>query len=204
MRHLWWGCVSLHLEALCVRGKWITSPFLVIFIFYYKASVKETKTISGNASVWKIVLWQESKWCCYTSQRKYFFRLEEIVSRAVGQHSPTPGDEQTSIRETTTWTLDVLVRSYPWNRIIFPFFVCFWVGSITKHLTRWSGDVMKGPGHKNFNAVSHNRSRPEVLFLNLTWLLRGQISSVLIQLLLFAFSNRKFGRHGKWSVTFWQ
>ena len=24
---------------------------------------------------------------------------------------------------------------------------------------------MKRPGHKNFNAVSHNRSRPEVLFL---------------------------------------
>ena len=61
------------------------------------------------------------------------------------------------------------------------------------HLTtRWSGDVMKRPGHKNFNAVSHNRSRPEVLFLNLTWQSRGQISWVLLQLLLFAFSNRKF------------
>ena len=63
---------------------------------------------------------------------------------------------------------------------------------------------MKRPGHKNVNAVSHNRSRPEVLFLNLTWRSRGQISSILLQLLLFAFSNRKFGRHGKWSVTFWQ
>ena len=70
--------------------------------------------------------------------------------------------------------------------------------------TRWSGDVMKRPGHKNFNAVSHNRSRPEVLSLNLTWRSRGPISSVLLQLLLFTFSNRKFGRHGKWSVTFWQ
>ena len=70
-------------------------------------------------------------------------------------------------------------------------------------LTRWSGDVMKRPGHKYFIAVSHNRSRPEMLFLNLTWRSRGQISSVLLQLLLFAFSNRKFGRHGKWSVTFW-
>ena len=57
---------------------------------------------------------------------------------------------------------------------------------------------------QNFNAVSHNRSQPEVLFLNLTWRLRGQISSVLLQLLLFAFNNSKFGRHGKWSVTFWQ
>ena len=37
------------------------------------------------------------------------------------------------------------------------------------HCTRLSGDVMKRPGHKNFNAVSHNRSRPEVLFLNLKW-----------------------------------
>ena len=55
---------------------------------------------------------------------------------------------------------------------------------------------MKRPGHKNFNAVSHNRSRPEVLFLNLTWRSRGQISLVLLQLLLFAFSDRKFGRHG--------
>ena len=63
---------------------------------------------------------------------------------------------------------------------------------------------MKRPGHKNFNAVSHNHSRPEVLCLNLTWRSRGQISSVLLQLLLFAFSNRKFGRHGKSSVTFWQ
>ena len=70
--------------------------------------------------------------------------------------------------------------------------------------SRWSGDVMQKPGHKNFNAVSHNRSRPKVLFFNLTWRWRGQISSVLLQLLLFAFSNRKFGRHGKWSVTFWQ
>ena len=63
---------------------------------------------------------------------------------------------------------------------------------------------MKRPGHKNFNAVSHNRSRPEVLFLNLTWRSRGQISSVLLQLLLFVISNRKLGRHGKWSLTFWQ
>ena len=76
---------------------------------------------------------------------------------------------------------------------------------ITTSITaRWSGDVMKGHGHKNFNAVSHNRSRPKVLFFNLTWRSRKQISSVLLQLLLFAFSNRKFGRHGKWSVTFWQ
>ena len=71
-------------------------------------------------------------------------------------------------------------------------------------LSRWSGDVMKRPGHKKFNAVSHNRSRPEVLFLNVTWRSWGQILSVLLQLLLFAFSNRKFGRHGKWSVPFWQ
>ena len=70
--------------------------------------------------------------------------------------------------------------------------------------TRWSGDVMKRPGHKNFNAVSHNHSWPEVLFLNLTWRSRGHFSSVLLQLLLFAFSNREFGRHGKWSATFWQ
>ena len=27
---------------------------------------------------------------------------------------------------------------------------------------------MKRPGHKNFNAVSHKRARPEVLFSNLT------------------------------------
>ena len=52
---------------------------------------------------------------------------------------------------------------------------------------------MKRPGHKNFNAVSHNRSRPEVFF-NLTWRSRGQISSVLRQLLLFALSNTKFER----------
>ena len=55
----------------------------------------------------------------------------------------------------------------------------------------------KRPVNKNFNAVSHNRSQPEVLFLNLTWRSRGQISSVLLQLLLFAFCNRKFGRHRK-------
>ena len=50
---------------------------------------------------------------------------------------------------------------------------------------------MKRSGHKNFNAVSHNRSRPEVLFLNLTWRSRGQILSVLLQILLFAFSNQE-------------
>ena len=71
-------------------------------------------------------------------------------------------------------------------------------------LARWSCDVMKRTGHKNFNAVSHYPLWPEVLFLNLTWRLQGQISSVLLQLLLSTFSNRKFGRHGKWSVTFWQ
>ena len=63
---------------------------------------------------------------------------------------------------------------------------------LTPNLARWSGDLMKRLGNKNFNAVSHNRSRPEVLFLNLAWRSRGQISSVLLQLLLFAFSNRKF------------
>ena len=50
--------------------------------------------------------------------------------------------------------------------------------------SRWSGDVMKRPGHKNFNAVSHNRARPEVLFSNLSW---RRISSVLLQLLLSPF-----------------
>ena len=64
-------------------------------------------------------------------------------------------------------------------------------------LARRSGVVIKRPGHKNFNAVSHNRSRPEVLFWNLTRRSRGQISLVLLQLLLFAFSNSKFGRHGE-------
>ena len=80
-----------------------------------------------------------------------------------------------------------------------------WLATFWEYIiARWSGDVMKRPGHKNFNAVFHNRSQSEVLFLNLTWRSRGQISSVLLQLVVFAFSNRKFGRHGKWSVTFWQ
>ena len=70
------------------------------------------------------------------------------------------------------------------------------ISELRIHVSRWSGDVMKRPGHKNFNAVSHNCSRPEVLILNLTWRSRGQISSVLLELLLFAFSNRKFGRQG--------
>ena len=83
------------------------------------------------------------------------------------------------------------------------FYLWIITGDVTVTKTRWSGDVMKRPVHKNFNAVSHNHSGPEVLFLNLTWWSRGQISSVQLQFLLFAFSNRKFGRHGKWSVTFW-
>ena len=70
--------------------------------------------------------------------------------------------------------------------------------------TRWSGDVIKRTGHKDFNAVSHNRARPEVLFSNLTWRSRGQMSSVLLPLLLFAFSIRKCVSHGEWSFTFWQ
>ena len=34
-------------------------------------------------------------------------------------------------------------------------------------VSRWSGDVMKRPGQKKFNSVSHKRARPEVLFPNL-------------------------------------
>jgi len=34
---------------------------------------------------------------CYTSQPKYVFRLEENVSRAVGQNSLTPQGEQNSL-----------------------------------------------------------------------------------------------------------
>ena len=84
--------------------------------------------------------------------------------------------------------------------------LAFYYSKVTSltYSSRWSGDVIKRPGHKNFNAVSHNRARPEVLFSNLTWRSRGQISSVLLPLLLFAFSIRKCGRHGKWSFTFWQ
>ena len=34
---------------------------------------------------------------CYTSQLKYVFRLEENVSRVVGQDSLTPRSEQNSL-----------------------------------------------------------------------------------------------------------
>ena len=62
---------------------------------------------------------------------------------------------------------------------------------ITFIISRWSGDVIERPGHKNFNAVSHNRARPEVMFSNLTRQSQWRISSVLLRLLLSAFSNRK-------------
>ena len=69
---------------------------------------------------------------------------------------------------------------------------------------RSSGHLMKRSGHRNFNAIYHNRSRPLVLFLNWTWLSSGQISSVLLQTLHFALSKGKFGWHGRLPVTFWQ
>ena len=36
-----------------------------------------------------------------------------------------------------------------------------------------------------------------------TWQSQWRISSVLLELLLSAFGNRKCGKHGEWSVTFW-
>ena len=73
--------------------------------------------------------------------------------------------------------------------------------SAPPNFTRWSGDVMKRPGHKKFNPVPHNRSRPEVLFLNLTWRSRGQISSVLLQLLLFADTGNDLLHFGNEKTT---
>ena len=40
---------------------------------------------------------------------------------------------------------------------------------------------MKRPAHKNFNAVSHNRARPEVLFLNSTSTFALSIHEVIVQ-----------------------
>ena len=46
-------------------------------------------------------------------------------------------------------------------------------------LSRWSDDVTKKASAKNFNAVSHNRARPEVLFSNLKhggpWRSKGSV-----------------------------
>ena len=49
---------------------------------------------------------------------------------------------------------------------------------------------MKRPRQNNFNGASHKHAQPEVLFSNLTWQSQGQISSVLLERLVSAFSNR--------------
>ena len=46
-----------------------------------------------------------------------------------------------------------------------PSFCPEWRCSSTCYI-RWSGDVIWRTGKKNFNAVSHNRARPQVLFPN--------------------------------------
>ena len=68
--------------------------------------------------------------------------------------------------------------------------------------TRWSGDVMKRPGHRNF--ISQTRAAWGVVFEFKTLQSQSRILSVVLELLLSAFGNRKCGRHGEWSVTFWQ
>ena len=132
-----------------------------------------------------------------TDQRRLFRASKSLLNLSKGSGLPLSTNNYQMANEFTKLFAQKIaaIRSAITNQICLPVTI--------NTTTRWSGDVMKRPGHKNFNAVSHNRSRPELLFLNLTWRLRGQISLVLLQLLLFAFSNRKFGRHGKWSVTFW-
>ena len=57
-------------------------------------------------------------------------------------------------------------------------------------ISRWSGDVIRRTGEKNFNAVSHNRARPYFLFQHG----RGEVISWRFPLEC-SFSNRKCGRH---------
>ena len=40
-------------------------------------------------------------------------------------------------------------------------------------ISRWSGGVIRRTGETYFNAVSHNRARPWMLFSNSTWQRRG-------------------------------
>ena len=72
---------------------------------------------------------------CYTSQLKYVFRLEENVSRAMGQNSLTPLGEQNSLTPlgTTTWTFDShVIRSCTLKRRQ----ICVPVGLMSK--SHWS------------------------------------------------------------------
>ena len=56
--------------------------------------------------------------------------------------------------------------------------------------SRWSGDVIRRTGEKNFNAVSHNRAQPYFLFQ------RGRSEVISRRFPIeCSFSNRKCGRH---------
>ena len=65
-------------------------------------------------------------------------------------------------------------------------------------VARWSGDVIRRTGMKNFNAVSHNRARPYFRIQHG----RGEVRSSY-GLLECSFSDRKCGRLGRHGMICW-
>ena len=72
------------------------------------------------------------------------------------------------------------------------------VVSTSRELTRWSGDVIRRPGMKNFNAVSHNRARPYFRIQHG----RGEVRARRVYLNVHSVTGNVVDT--EWSVEFWR
>ena len=75
-------------------------------------------------------------------------------------------------------------------------FGAFW--SRRSILTKWSGDVIRRTGMKNFNAVSHNRARPYFRIQHV----RGEFRTRRVYLNVHSVTGNVVGT--EWSVEFWR
>ena len=66
------------------------------------------------------------------------------------------------------------------------------------NLTRWSGDVIRRTGMKNFNAVSHNRARPYFRIQHG----RGEVRARRVYLNVHSVTGNVVDT--EWSVEFWR
>ena len=155
--------MSVEFRILIIRS--FTYVFLLVLLIWLlfvpldgaDNSAWQTLICAGKQHCWRKGMVskdnQRNNNVCYTSKLKYVFRLDENVSRVMGQNSLTPQGEQNAVlrRQTTTWTLDShVISSCPlkpreiWEpagvkQTISSQFVLltFESGGITKHWIDW-------------------------------------------------------------------
>ena len=84
---------------------------------------------------------------------------------------------------------------------VWPFsFLCvnFSYNLALSYITRWSGDVIRRTGMKNFNAVSHNRARPYFRIQHG----RGDVRARRVYLNVHSVTENVVDT--EWSVEFWR